>query len=97
MFQNQHLRVLDLYSGSGSVGLEALSRGALHCTFVDFAPECIETSLKNAEKCGFATEVRGVRARVEDVFRNPVKFKLTEPYQLVIMSPPCKFRNHFLL
>lgn len=91
VFKNPNLRVLDLYSGSGSVGLEALSRGAMHCTFVDFAQECVETSLKNAEKCGFATEVRGVRAKVEDVFRNPQKYRFTDPYHLVIMSPPCKY------
>ena len=32
-----HARVLDLYAGSGAMGLEALSRGASHITFVDFS------------------------------------------------------------
>lgn len=35
---------LDLFSGSGSVGIEALSRGAGHATFVDFAKDCCNVS-----------------------------------------------------
>ena len=35
-------RHLDIFSGSGSVGLESLSRGSAHCTFVDLARECCD-------------------------------------------------------
>jgi len=44
-------RHLDIFSGSGSVGLESLSRGATHCTFVDLAPNCCETVQQNLEMC----------------------------------------------
>ena len=47
------LRHLDLFAGSGSVGLESLSRGASHCTFVDLAPDCCDTIRRNAVHCQF--------------------------------------------
>ena len=40
-------RVLDLYAGSGAMGIEALSRGASHCTFVDVSPIAIKTVKAN--------------------------------------------------
>ena len=39
--------VLDLYAGSGAMGIEALSRGASHCTFVDISPIAIKTIKEN--------------------------------------------------
>ena len=49
-FDIEGREVLDLFAGSGQMGLEALSRGALHATFVDTSPEAIEVIRKNAEK-----------------------------------------------
>ncbi|KAL7528375.1 hypothetical protein ACHAWF_002538 [Thalassiosira exigua] len=46
-------RHLDIFSGSGSVGLESLSRGARHCTFVDMSADCCGTCERNVERCGF--------------------------------------------
>lgn len=46
-------RHLDIFSGSGSVGLESLSRGAWHCTFVDMSDDCSGTCQRNVDKCGF--------------------------------------------
>ncbi len=43
-------RVLDLFSGSGALGIEALSRGASHITFVDRSGYCIEAVRANLEK-----------------------------------------------
>lgn len=43
------LRVLDLFAGSGTLGLEALSRGARHCTFIDKDPKAIATIKANIE------------------------------------------------
>lgn len=48
-------RHLDIFSGSGSVGLESLSRGARHCTFVDMSDDCCATCERNVERCGFDT------------------------------------------
>lgn len=48
-------RHLDIFSGSGSVGLESLSRGARHVTFVDMSDDCCGTCERNIERCGFDT------------------------------------------
>lgn len=47
------LRHLDIYAGSGSVGIESLSRGATHCTFVDLSQDCcrcIEANIKKLDR-----------------------------------------------
>lgn len=46
--------VLDVFAGSGSLGLEALSRGAERATFVDRARPALEALRDNVEACGFA-------------------------------------------
>ncbi len=50
-----NLSLLDVFSGSGSIGVEALSRGVKHVTFVDISKECCDVSLENAVLCGFTT------------------------------------------
>jgi len=47
---------VDLFAGTGSLGLEALSRGAGFCTFVDFHPESLKLLRENISKCGFTTQ-----------------------------------------
>lgn len=54
-------RVLDLYAGSGSLGIEALSRGARHAVFVDRAPSCIQVIRANLEHTGFTDQAEIVR------------------------------------
>ncbi len=44
-------RVLDLFGGTGAVGLEALSRGAAHATFVDAHPQAVRTIRHNGALC----------------------------------------------
>ena len=46
--------VLDLFSGSGQLGIEALSRGAKHCTFVDMARESVKVTTENVKNTGFS-------------------------------------------
>jgi len=90
LFDTNTTKVLDTFSGSGSVGLEALSRGASHVTFVDFSQNCIDTSMKNSISCGFPGQANAVCAKVEEVFTEPMKFGLNEPYQLISITPPYK-------
>ncbi|MGI6151387.1 MAG: 16S rRNA (guanine(966)-N(2))-methyltransferase RsmD [Christensenellales bacterium] len=52
-FDIPHSRVLDLFAGSGSLGLEALSRGAKQAVFNDSAAECVRIIQNNVEKLGF--------------------------------------------
>ncbi len=53
-------RVLDLYAGAGALGLEALSRGAAHATFIDRDRDALECVSENASTLGL-----GVRAKVQ--------------------------------
>lgn len=76
-------RVLDLFAGTGSFGLEALSRGAVWVDFVEFATPALSALLKNIDllKCGGSCHVW--RRRVE-AFLNGA-----EPgWDLIFLDPP---------
>lgn len=89
LFERGDARILDMFAGAGSVGLESLSRGAAFSTFVDLSPDCTATALRNVEKCGFRKDqANAVCARVEDVLDRPLDFGLTQPYHLVSLTPP---------
>jgi len=54
-------KILDLFAGSGSLGIEALSRGAKHATFIDSkdkAIECIHANLRKSKLAGSATVIQ---------------------------------------
>lgn len=58
-------RVLDLYAGSGALGIEALSRGAAHATFVEKDPAAARTIRANVATCGFTHRAKLLRTTVE--------------------------------
>ena len=78
-------RVLDLYAGSGAVGLEALSRGAQHVLLVESGPRAARVIRDNIEAIGLpGAEV--LTDRVERVLaRGPAA---TEKYDVVFADPP---------
>jgi 16S rRNA (guanine966-N2)-methyltransferase len=53
--------VLDLFAGSGALGIEALSRGAAHVTFVDSSPQALRAVRENLETCRMAEDATVVR------------------------------------
>ncbi|HEY9092902.1 16S rRNA (guanine(966)-N(2))-methyltransferase RsmD [Parasphingorhabdus sp.] len=74
------LQVLDLFSGSGALGLEALSRGAAHCTFVEQDREALKALEKNIETLGANADIR-----IGSVLAlGPAR----QPYDLILMDPP---------
>lgn len=77
-------RVLDLYAGSGAVGLEALSRGAAHTTFVEGAPSALRALRTNVAALGLPGAVVLAR-RVERLPGSPVP---TPAYDVVYVDPP---------
>ena len=76
-------RVLDLFSGSGALGIEALSRGAASATFVDEDRQSIATIEKNLAK----TKLKG-RVRRQEVFEFLKGERSAEPFQIVFADPP---------
>jgi 16S rRNA (guanine966-N2)-methyltransferase len=77
------VRVLDLYAGTGSLGIEALSRGAISADFVDMGREQCETIRANIEGTGFAKQGTVHRMAVDDFLKRP-----STPYDLIILDPP---------
>ena len=53
-FDIEGRRVLDLFAGTGQLGIEALSRGAAFCDFVDSAPAAMKIIRANVDACGLA-------------------------------------------
>lgn len=76
------LKVADLFAGSGALGLEALSRGAAHCLFVDQDPAAIRAIRRNIANLK-AQERSDVRA-ISAMGLGPAK----EPLDLVLLDPP---------
>lgn len=82
----QGARVLDLYAGTGAVGIEALSRGAVHVTFVESAPAAKRVLQTNLDRCALDDKavVRG--CRVEQFLRR-LGPELA-PFDVVFADPP---------
>src|SRR3954467_12280922 len=57
-------RVLDAYAGTGAIGIEALSRGAAHVTFVDADSRSLKLIQQNLQRCGVADRYAITRARL---------------------------------
>jgi 16S rRNA (guanine966-N2)-methyltransferase len=80
-------RALDLFAGSGALGLEALSRGAAHATFVDSAPAAIRAVRANVHALGLAPEQAEVRRQDARTFLRGARAARHE-YDLVLLDPP---------
>jgi 16S rRNA (guanine966-N2)-methyltransferase len=79
-------RVADLFCGVGSLGLEAISRGAASATFVENSPEIADVLEKNIAKAAFENQSRVVRA---SAFRVGASMGPGgERYDLVFVDPP---------
>jgi len=76
-------RVLDLFGGTGQMGIEALSRGAAHCTFVDLHRDAAAVIRENLKATGMterATVIQGDAL----AFLGSAK----EPFDLIFLDPP---------
>ncbi len=67
----EEARVLDLYAGSGALGLEAISRGAKEAFFVDFSYESIKAINQNIAKLGFSEKTKVIKGKVETFLKIP--------------------------
>lgn len=78
-------RVLDLFAGTGALGIEALSRGAGHAWFVDRAPLASRTIHSNLLRCQLAEQATVI---ARDVWQALPALVSTGPYQLIFADPP---------
>ncbi len=77
-------RVLDLFSGTGNLGIEALSRGAAHVEMVEKNPKSLAIISENLNTLNIQKEIRVHR---KDVFAF-IKTHQSESYDVIIIDPP---------
>ena len=78
-------RVLDLFSGSGALGLEAISRGADFVMFVEENPKAAQVIRDNIKILGVDEQTRIYQKRAEQIL--PL-FADEKPFDLIFMDPP---------
>jgi 16S rRNA (guanine966-N2)-methyltransferase len=83
-------RVLDLYAGSGAIGIEALSRGAVHATFVERGRDAVEVIRTNLQRTRLA-DAADVRATSVDRFLSGADYG--DSYDLAFLDPPYEERD----
>ena len=80
-------RVLDLYAGSGALGLEALSRGAAHATFVERDPRALDCLRRNIAACRLAPEQHAL------LVTDAQALAATQAFDIVLADPPFALRD----
>ena len=89
-------RFLDLFSGTGSLGLEALSRGAKEIYFIEKSRYSLDLLSRNIELCGYSQKARVFKG---DVFGVVQKLgRMEEKFEIILADPPFKqnFRSNIL-
>lgn len=84
-------KILDLYAGAGSFGLESLSRGAKEVTFVDASKQADLVLKKNVAHTGYLPQANIVKQKVEEFL--PKSIEKGEIYDIVFLDPPYKLYN----
>jgi len=87
---------LDMYAGSGAVGIEALSRGASSVTFVEQEAQALAVLQKNLDNLG----IRGADARIEKksvarYLRGAIEKAGTGPFGVVFLDPPYELADEY--
>lgn len=82
-FELEGRKVLDLFGGTGQLGLEALSRGSVHCTFVDQRRDAAALIRDNIKSCGFQEQTLVVQG-------DSLSFLAScrEKFDVIFLDPP---------
>jgi 16S rRNA (guanine966-N2)-methyltransferase len=83
-FYIENARVLDLFAGSGAIGIEALSRGARFCLFVDLGEMQVKCIRENLGKLGLGNSSAVLR---EDAFKFLKEFE-RDAFDIIFVDPP---------
>jgi 16S rRNA (guanine(966)-N(2))-methyltransferase RsmD len=84
---------LDLYAGSGAVGLEAISRGATHVTFIERAPAALKVLRANLSSLAITTGLKIQESSVAQFLRKPS----AAPFDIVFLDPPWDAADDYAL
>lgn len=82
-FELPGAEVLDLFGGTGQLGIEAISRGAKSAVFVDAREDACRIIRENLRRTGFEKEGRVVRADYLDYLK-----RCRETFQIILLDPP---------
>lgn len=74
---------VDLYSGSGAIGIEAISRGAKHAYFVDNNRKAVDCIKENVNKCKFSDQATIITRDVIDAL-----YEIHDKADIIFMDPP---------
>lgn len=88
-FELEGRRVLDLFAGSGQMGLEAVSRGAAHAVLVDQSKDAVKIIQKNAEKTRLAEDCTVICSDFSEFLRQR---RGKEPFDIIFIDPPYAMR-----
>ena len=82
-------QMLDIFAGSGVIGVEALSRGIGRASFVDMSATCTATIRANCDGVGAGPErAQVIEARAEHVLATPSRYGADGTFELVTLTPP---------
>jgi len=90
-FNFYDLDVLDLYSGTGSMGYEFLSNGAEMVNFVDYDIKCIKLLDSNAAKLRIADKVKISRGKLPQILKKIKSKREDKKFNTLFCDPPFKF------
>lgn len=76
--------VVDLFAGTGQLGIETLSRGAKHVVFCDNAPQSLDIVRKNLKKTGFESSARVLLCD----YKRFLKYEADREYDVFFVDPP---------
>ena len=82
-FEVEGRKVLDLFGGTGQMGIEALSRGATHCTFVDLQKQAVAIIRENVNSTGFADQSTVIQGDALAFLS-----RCQEKFDLIFLDPP---------
>ena len=86
LFDVTDFSVLDLFAGTGSMGIEALSRGAKNAVFVDDFISAVILIRKNLERCGFENQASVIKSPVKPAIKRLSRQGKT--FDLIFVDPP---------
>jgi len=87
-FKFEKKNIIDLFSGTGSFGLECISRGAEHVTFFENYPSAINILKKNIESFNCESKAKIINKNISSI-----ELKKLDKSDLIFMDPPFKYKN----